>query len=403
MSGSSVRCPTLEQLATVTTKTPPSPSAPAGLEGVIAGNSSLSRVDGANGRLFYCGIPIEPLAEEATFEECIYLLWNNALPDAAQLDALRKELAADQEVPEPVFKMLEALAGKQSLMDLLRTGVSALSAFDDEVASTRDDIEGRAEIERRVARRLMAKMGPLVAGAYRLMKGERPLSPRSDLSMAGNFLYLVSGEEPGADEERIFDAALTLHADHGFNASTFAARVTAGTESDIYACVTSAVGTLAGRLHGGANMRVMRMLEEIGELDKVDAYVDAILDRPKGRVMGFGHRVYKVEDPRATVLRRMSASLTERTGNAKWFEMSRKVEQRVADRKGLAPNVDFYSASVYASLGLDPELFTPIFAVSRASGWLAHVLEQHADNRLIRPRANYIGEVDRAFVPLADR
>ena len=382
---------------------PPASSSSAGLAGVTAGDSSLSLVDGANGKLWYCGIPIEPLAEQGTFEECVYLLWNNDLPNADQLEALRQELRANQEVPEEVWGVLRPLAGKQSLMDLLRTGVSALSAFDDEVATTREDVEGRGAIERRVAARLMAKMGPLVAGTYRLSRGKDVLKPRDDLSLSGNFLYLVNGEEPGEYEERIFDAALTLHADHGFNASTFAARVTAGTEADIYCAVTAAVGTLAGRLHGGANMRVMRMLEEIGEVDKAEAFVDAILDKPKGRVMGFGHRVYKVYDPRATVLRAMAQELTSRTGNTKWFEMSTRIEARVFERKQLVPNVDFFSASVYASLGLEPELFTPIFAFSRASGWLAHVLEQHADNRLIRPRANYVGHRDRPFVPLADR
>jgi len=385
------------------TAQPPAPSSPAGLEGVTAGNSALSRVDGAAGKLFYCGYPVEPLAEQATFEECIWLLWNLELPTRAELGGLRAALRAEQEVPGEVFDVLRIVAGRQCLMDLVRTGVSALSAFDDEVAVTREDVEGRGAIERRVATRLMAKMGPLVAGAYRLSRGQEPLTPRDDLSLAGNFLYLVTGEVPGAAEERIFDAALTLHADHGFNASTFAARVTAGTEADIYACITSAVGALGGRLHGGANMRVMRMLEEIGEVEAADAWVDAVLDRPKGRVMGFGHRVYKVYDPRATVLRRMSQELTSRTGNSKWFDMSCRVEQRVLDRKGLVPNVDFFSASVYASLGLDPEIYTPVFAVSRASGWLAHVLEQHADNRLIRPRANYVGSPERAFRPLDAR
>lgn len=388
----------------MTTQAQTPPSAPAsGLEGITAGNSALSLVDGEKGRLFYCGIPIEPLAEQATFEECVYLLWEGQLPNADQLSAFRDRLVAEQTVPEPIWEVLRVLASRQSLMDLVRTGVSALSAFDDEVAATREDVEGRPAIERRVATRLMAKMGPLVAGAYRLAKGQDPLTPRADLSLAGNFLYLVSGEVPGEYEERIFDAALTLHADHGFNASTFAARVTAATEADIYAAVTSAVGTLAGRLHGGANMRVMRMLEEIGDVDKAEAHVDAILARPKGRVMGFGHRVYKVEDPRATVLRRMADDLTQRTGKRRWFEISRRVEQRVTAAKRLPPNVDFYSATVYGSLDLDPELFTPIFAVSRASGWLAHVLEQHADNRLIRPRANYVGQHDRAFVPLSGR
>jgi len=378
-------------------------SAPAGLQGVTAGDSSLSLVDGVLGRLYYRGIAIEPLAEQSTFEECVHLLWYDALPNAAQLAELKAGLAADQQLPQELLTILKPLAGRLSLMDMVRTGVSVLAAFDDEVAATRDEVEGRMEIELRIARRIQAKMGPLVAACWRLTQGQEVLEPLAGQSIAFNFLYLCSGNEPGEYEERIFDAALTLHADHGFNASTFAARVTAATESDMYAAVTSAVGTLAGRLHGGANMRVMRMLEAIGDLEGASAYVDAILDKPKGRVMGFGHRVYKVEDPRATVLRRMSEELTKRTGNARWFELSRAVEDRVLERKGLVPNVDFYSASVYASLGLDPEIFTPIFAVSRASGWLGHVLEQHGDNRLIRPRANYVGHHGREFTPLDQR
>ena len=290
-----------------------------------------------------------------------------------------------------------------SQMDLLRTGMSALSAFDPDVQDVRDGLDGKADVERRIATRIMGRVGSLVTGAYRLSKGQEPVAPRDDLSIAGNFLYQLNGELPHDAEERIFDASLTLHADHGFNASTFSARVTAGTEADLYAAITSAIGTLAGRLHGGANERVMRMLQDIGEVDAVDAYVATILGKPKGRVMGFGHRVYKVEDPRATVLRRMADDLTTQTGHRKWFEMSRRIED-IMKEKGIPPNVDFYSASVYGSLGLDPGIFTPIFAVSRTSGWLAHVLEQHADNRLIRPRANYIGEADgRAFTPLAER
>lgn len=302
--------------------------------------------------------------------------------------------------------MIKPLAErKQALMDLLRTSVSALSAWDPDVASTRDatDVATRTETNLRIAKRVMGAMGTLVAGCWRLREGNEPIAPRDDLSIAANFLYMLTGEQPGEYEERIFDAALTLHADHGFNASTFSARVTAGTESDIYAAMTSAIGTLAGRLHGGANMRVMAMLQDIGEIDKVEPYITAMLAQPKARVMGFGHRVYKVEDPRATVLRRMARELTSRTGNSKWFEMSLKVEELVLEQKGIYPNVDFYSASVYGSLGLDLELFTPIFALSRSSGWLAHIMEQHADNRLIRPRANWIGHESRDFVAIDER
>jgi len=388
----------------VTTETSKSTAKAAGLQGVTAGNTSLSRVDGEKGRLYYCGIPIEPLSEQSTFEECIYLLWHNRLPDAAQLDAFKASLRAEQEVPAEIFEILRPLAKRgMSQMDLLRTGISALSAFDPDVKDVRDGLGGKIDLERKIATRIMARVGSLVTGAYRLAHGEEPLAPRDDLSIAGNFLYQLRGEVPHDAEERIFDASLTLHADHGFNASTFCARVTAGTEADLYAAITSAIGTLGGRLHGGANERVMRMLQDIGEVSAVESHVQGILSQPKGRVMGFGHRVYKVEDPRATVLRSMADELTTQTGNRKWFEMSLAVEA-VMTAKGIAPNVDFYSASVYGSLRLDPGIFTPIFAVSRMSGWLAHVLEQHSDNRLIRPRANFIGEADgREFVPLAQR
>ncbi len=385
-------------------QTPSAPNPPTrGLEGIVAGDTSKSRVDGAQGKLFYCGYPIEPLAEEGTFEECVYLLWNNELPTAAQLEAFKGDLLSDAAVPDAIWDVLRPLAPHQTLMDLLRTGMSALSAFDPDVAATRESSEGRDVLERRIAMRVQARIGTIVTGAYRLKQGKAPIAPTKGQSLASQFLTMLTGEVPGAGEERIFDAALTLHADHGFNASTFAARVTAATEADIYGAVTSAIGTLTGRLHGGANMRVMFMLQEIGEVDKAAAFVDDILGRPKGRVMGFGHRVYKVEDPRATVLRRMAKVLTDETGHTKWFEMSRVIEDRVKETKGIFPNVDFYSASVYGSLELDPELFTPIFAVSRASGWLAHVMEQHADNRLIRPRANYVGAPERAYVGLSDR
>ncbi len=386
--------------------TPPAASdssAPKGLEGITAGDTTKSRVDGVNGKLFYCGYPIEPLAEEGSFEECVYLLWNGELPNAAQLESFTADLRRESTVPSEIWDVLRPLVKGSTQMDLLRTAVSAMSAFDDEVADTREAIDGRDEIERRIANRLQARISTLVAGIYRLKQGQKPIAARDDLTYAANFLYMVTGEEPGEYEERIFDAALTLHADHGFNASTFSARVTAATEADIYGAITSAIGTLAGRLHGGANMRVMRMLEKVGEVDKAEAFVDDVLSQPKGRVMGFGHRVYKVEDPRATVLRRMAKELTDRTGNSKWFDMSVKIENRVKDKKGIFPNVDFYSASVYGSLELDPEIFTPIFAVSRTSGWLAHVLEQHADNRLIRPRANYVGHGERDYVAKADR
>ncbi len=395
---------------TVTTQTPSPTStstaaapAPAGMEGVVAGNSALSTIDGANGRLGYRGIAIEPLAEQATFEECVHLLWFDKLPNRAELAAFRAELAALRAVPAEVWSLLAPLAKRQSQMDLLRTAVSALSGWDKDIEVTLDDLKAHHDANVRMAKRLTAQVATLVAGIARLKAGQQPVAPNPKLSHAGNFLYMVFGKEPTADDERIFDAALTLHADHGFNASTFSARVTAATESDMYAAITAAVGTLAGRLHGGANTKVMRMLEEVGEVERVVPFLQAVLSKPKGRVMGFGHRVYKVEDPRATVLRRMAKELTSKTGKTKWFDMSRKIEDWMKEQKGIFVNVDFFSASVYGSMGLDPEIYTPIFAVSRISGWCAHVIEQHDDNRLIRPKSNYVGQKDRAFVPLDQR
>jgi citrate synthase len=393
----------------VTTQTP-SPAPPAsstvpiaGMEGIVAGNSALSQIDGAKGKLGYRGIAIEPLAEQASFEECVYLLWYDALPTAKELASFKAELAPLRAVPAELWTVLRPLAKKQQLMDLVRTGASALSAYDADIKVTLDDVAAHNEANLRISKRVFARMSTLVAGAYRLSRGMEPIDPRLDLSHSANFLYLVSGKAPGTDDERIFDAALTLHADHGFNASTFSARVTCATESDIYAGITAAIGTLAGRLHGGANTAVMRMLEEIGEVKDAVPFVEKVLARPKGRVMGFGHRVYKVEDPRATVLRRMAKDLTAKTGKTKWFEMSRAIEDYMKEKKGIYVNVDFFSASVYGSMGLDPEIYTPIFAVSRTAGWLAHIMEQHADNRLIRPKSNYIGHKDRAFTPITQR
>jgi len=389
----------------VTTKAQPAPEAKsaAGLESVIAGNSALSFVDGEKGRLMYRGIDIVPLAEQATFEECIHLLWYDRLPTRRELDELRKGIGEHGNLPGEMLEALRIVASRQSPMDAVRTGASMMSAFDTEGDVSLDDPEAYHSANLRRSLKIMAQMGTLVAAVFRLGRGEEPVPYRPDLGYAGNFLNMVRGSEPDGGDERIFDAALTLHADHGFNASTFSARVTSATESDVYAAITSAIGTLAGRLHGGANARVMAMLEDIGELDNVEAYVDAVLARPKGRVMGFGHRVYKVEDPRATVLRAMARDLTSRTGHTKWFDMSRRIEDHVKAKKGLFPNVDFYSASVYGSLALPKELFTPIFGISRTSGWLAHVMEQQRDNRLIRPRANYVGAKDRPFVPLDER
>ncbi|GGK11507.1 citrate synthase 2 [Caldalkalibacillus thermarum] len=365
-----------------------------GLEGVVAAESSISSI--IDGVLTYRGIHIDDLAENASFEEVIYLLWYGKLPNKAELDQLKRDLAVNAHIPDELIKHLSLMPKTVHPMAVLRTAVSALSLYDDEA----DQMDKEANLRKAV--RLQAKIGTIVAAFARLREGKDPVAPRKDLSYAANFLYMLKGTEPEEIQEKAFNKALVLHADHEFNASTFTARVTVATLSDIYSGITSAIGALKGPLHGGANERVMAMLEEIGEVDKAEAY---ILDKlaNKEKIMGFGHRVYKNGDPRAKHLREMSRQLTQLTGEPKWFEISVKIDEVVQREKGLLPNVDFYSASVYQSLGIPRDLFTPIFAVARTSGWVAHILEQYNNNRLIRPRAEYVGPQKQAYVPLEQR
>ena len=369
----------------------------AGLEGIIAAESEICFIDGDAGILSYQGFDIHTLAENATFEEVIFLLWNGRLPKQVELDGLKKSLVAERAIPSEVTKFLGSVP-KSVPMDVLRTAVSMLSLYD---PLAKDSTIG-ANV--RKAEKLMAQTATIVTTFDRLRNGLDVIEGDPSLSLAGNFLYTLTGKKPDEVMEHTFDVALTLHADHELNASTFAARVTAATLSDIYSSVTSAIGALKGPLHGGANEDVIKLLLEAGgKADQAVANVQAKLDK-KIKIPGFGHRVYHTEDPRATHLRVASEELGRRTGHLGLYEASSAVEKLVKGSKGLNANVDFYSASTYYSLGIPIDLFTPIFAVSRMSGWTAHVLEQYRNNRLIRPRADYTGKpVGQPWVPIAGR
>jgi 2-methylcitrate synthase len=370
--------------------------AKAGLEGIVAAQSAISDVNGQEGRLIYAGYDIHDLAEHATFEEVIYLLWHGRLPTLTELDSLKTELNRESGLHPAIQQFLRSIPKESNPMDVLRTVVSALSLYDPDGADMSRDANVRKAI------RLTAKFPTIVTTFQRVRGGLDPVEPRSDLSIAGNFLYTLRGQVADEIATRTIDVALVLHADHELNASTFAARVTAATLSDMYSAIVSAIGTLKGPLHGGANEGVIKNLLEIGSVDNVEAWIkQALLDKRK--IMGFGHRVYRTEDPRATHLREMSRKLGERTGERKWYEMSRKMEEVMMREKHLNPNVDFYSASTYYALGIPTDLFTPIFACSRISGWTAHVLEQYANNRLIRPRAEYVGPRGLHYVPIEKR
>jgi citrate synthase len=365
-----------------------------GLEGIVAAQSSVSSI--VDGVLTYAGIEIDELAENASFEEVVYLLWHQKLPNESQLEQLRRELAENSSIPEAIINMLKAFPKDNHPMAVLRTAISALALYDAEA----QDMSKEANL--RKATRLQAKIATVVAAYNRIREGKEVVAAKAEFGYAQNFLYMLNGEEPKDIAIEAFNKALVLHADHELNASTFAARVTVATLSDIYSGITSALGALKGPLHGGANEAVMAMLEEIGEPSNVESFIRSKLDN-KEKIMGFGHRVYKDGDPRAKHLREMSKRLTEITGQPKWYEMSEKIDEIVVSEKGLLPNVDFYSASVYHSLGVPRDIFTPIFAISRMSGWTAHILEQYDNNRLIRPRAEYIGPVNAHYVPLSER
>jgi citrate synthase len=371
----------------------------AGLEDVVAATSAICYLDGDRGVLAYYGYDIHDLARGASFEEVCYLLWHGRLPNRAELGDLQSQLASERPLSEAILRLMKQLPANDG-MDVLRTLVSALGQYDPQAN------DGSPAANYRKAVRLTAQIASIVATYGRMKSGGGPIQPDPALGHAANFLYMLTGERPNALATKAFDIALVLHADHELNASTFAARVAAATLTDLYSATVGAIGALKGPLHGGANADVMRLLIEVGQdapAEKIDEAIRGKLAR-KVKIPGFGHRVYRTEDPRATHLRRMSKELGEKAGNTRWYEMSRRIEALVTGEKKLYPNVDFYSASTYYTLGIDIDLFTPIFAVSRVSGWTAHCLEQYANNRLIRPRTDYIGpQHPQTLLPLDQR
>lgn len=373
-----------------------SSAASAGLRGVVAAQSSIGDVNGEEGILIYQGYDIHDLAEHSTFEEVVFLLWNGRLPKSDELAALTAQFRANYEAPSEVIALMKQFPKDANPMDVLRTAVSALDFYDEGGHGTDRESAMSAAIK------LTGQIGTIAAAWDRIRNVREIIAPDHNLGIAENFLYMLRGERPDAEEARMFDVALILHADHELNASTFTTRVVAGTLAGMYGAVTAGIAALAGPLHGGANTNVMKMLIEIGDLVKIDEWVDNALAE-KRKIMGIGHAVYKTEDPRATWLRRYSQRMAERKGESKWFEMSRRIEQLMREKKGMFPNVDFYSASTYYLMGIPLDLYTPIFAVSRISGWTGHILEQYGNNKLIRPRAEYIGPRGLKYVPIAER
>lgn len=372
---------------------------PSGLEDVVVAQSSICYIDGQRGQLVYRGYDIDDLVENASFEEVSWLLWHGNLPTQSELDGLKADLAHSMILPDHLLDLLHTLPFDANPMRVLAIGAAALGTLD----PAADDLSGPANNAKAV--RLTAQLPLIMNSWHRISNDMTPIAPKVDESLAYNMLYCMNGEVPDPYAVETMDAALILHADHELNASTFSARVTAATLSDLHSAVVSAINTLKGPLHGGANEAVMKMLEEIGDVDKAADYVENAVANKK-KIMGFGHRVYKAKDPRAVILERMSEELGKRAGNTKWFEMTRAVEQtfqpKVAE-KGLFPNVDFYSASAYQVMGIPHSLFTPIFACSRVVGWTAHLLEQYANNRLFRPSSDYIGETNRKYQLVGER
>src|SRR5882724_5948160 len=369
-----------------------------GLEDIVVSTSDICFIDGKEGRLVYRGYDVNDLVEHSSFEEVIFLLWHGGLPSKKELVAHTKALSAtaNRRLPPGLVSLLKALPKKTTPMEVLRTGVSALSAYDPDAADNSKDATARKAL------RLTAQMPTLVAAWERIRRGKAPVAPNPKLSLAANFLYMMSGTKPTPLAVKTFDVALILHADHEFNASTFAARVTAATMSDLHSSIVSAIGALKGPLHGGANEQVMLMVQKIKDPAKAEAWIrKAIAD--KMRIMGFGHRVYRVEDPRAKHLRRLASDLGRQAGSTANLEILETVARVVSAEKHIFPNVDLFSGAAYASMGIATDEFTPIFAMSRVAGWAAHVLEQHGNNRLIRPRGEYTGARDLKYVPLANR
>ena len=369
-----------------------------GLEGVVANTTRLSDVIGDKGQLIYAGYDINELAGKVSYEEVVFLLWNNKLPNRTELGQCANTLRSLRILPNGVIDFIKSAPKNAAPMDVMRTAVSMLGLYDPDIHR-----EANPEINRQRARSITAKIGVIAAYFHRARKNQSLPPIREDLNEPAHFLYLMSGEEPTNEAAETLDLAFVLHADHGTNASTFSARVTISTLSDMYSAVTSAIGTLKGPLHGGANEGVIHMLEEIGSLENVDAYIEEQLAQKK-KIMGIGHRVYKTLDPRAPHLRRMAVKLGEKVGEPKWIKMSERIAELMKEKKNLNANVDFYSATVYHSLGIPTDLFTPVFAIARTSGWCAHILEQLEDNRLFRPLSEYIGEpVGKKVIPIDQR
>jgi citrate synthase len=368
-----------------------------GLEGVIAAETCVGDVRGDIGQLIYRGYDINELAGKVSYEEVVYLLWHNRLPSQRELATLTTALRAEREIPQGIVDFILNAPRSAAPIDIMRTGVSMLGCY----PTVRYDLD--MPENNAIAIKLVAQIGIIAAYFHRARQGKSLPPIRKDLSEAAHFLWLMTGEEPTEDAVKTLDVAYVLHAEHGFNASTFTGRVVASTLSDMYSAVSAAIGALKGPLHGGANEGVIHMLQEIGSLDKVDPWVEDALAQKK-KIMGIGHRVYKVLDPRAPHLKAMAVKLSEELGEKKWIQMSERIAAIMKERKGLNANVDFYSATVYYSLGIPTDLFTPIFAISRMSGWTAHILEQLADNRLFRPLSEYVGpEVGKKVTPLAER
>ncbi len=367
-----------------------------GLDGIVAASTRLSDVNGEVGQLIYCGYDINELAGKVSYEEVVYLLHHDHLPNRKELAECKGLLAAKRELPKGVIDIIRTFPKDTPPMHAIRTAISALGCFDSEADNDSMDAN------RLKALRLIARIPIITAYFHRARQGKSLLPPEPSLGEAANFLYLMDGERPSAEKEQTLDLCYVLHADHGMNASTFSARVTIATLSDMYSAITSAIGTLKGPLHGGANEGVIKMLQEIGTPDKVDSYIAEALSQKK-KIMGIGHRVYKTLDPRAPHLKRMAQVLSSKLGEPKWIQMSERIAEIMFNEKKLNANVDFYSATVYYSLGIPTDLFTPIFAIARTAGWTAHVLEQLADNRLIRPQSEYVGPVGLKVVPLDQR
>ena len=369
-----------------------------GLEGVVAATTRLSDVIGDKGQLIYCGYDINELAGKVSYKEVVYLLWHNKLPNRRELDTFTSELRGQRELPGPVIDFLKSVPREAPPMDVMRTAISMLGLYDPDIGQ-----EATAEINRRRAVRITATIGVIAAYFHRARNGKSLPPVRDDLTEAEHFLYLMCGEPQSKEASDTLDVAFVLHADHGMNASTFSARVTISTLSDFYSAITSAIGTLKGPLHGGANEGVIHMLEEIGSEENVDRYIEEKLAQKK-KIMGIGHRVYKTLDPRAPHLRAMAIKLSEKIGDPKWIRMSERIAELMKQKKNLNANVDFYSATVYYSLGIPTDLFTPIFAIARCSGWCAQVLEQLQDNRLYRPLSEYVGEpAGKKVIPIDQR